>query len=245
MNASLFFLSFLLIYNININRKFIFSLQSTSRIAAFGGCSFTALNTTGTGDVICWQSGDDLFRVAELISVELTIPKLIFINEASIRSQGSLVKFSSYGGGTYAKQSAIAGIGVFSRSGHQQFDLIEVCPAFKIPSSTSMAIEEANFLKSTSFWKYYSLQNYEGGYYLPAGHCAFYNHGPEPGTTSSSSQTLTRNVYWGSFHFKEIDQVVTYMFAYKDIAPGEELLLDYGPLYFDEHGNWKGNSDGH
>ena len=197
--------------------------------APFSGCTFTPVVNMTLGKKACWEKGDDLHEVAITISNDpkySTTIKNIFLSEANIRAEGINVRMSAYGGGVYAKRSSIAGIGVFARTGFKKLDLIEVCPSFSIPQSPERSAE-AETLVTSAFWKKYSLQSdISGGniYYLPGGHCPFYNHAPDAWPPTAGS----RNVYWGSYYFEEIEQVITYMFAYKDINPDEELLLNYG-----------------
>jgi hypothetical protein len=171
----------------------------------------------------------------------------LFLTEAILRSQGPDVHFTVYGGGIHAKRSSLGGTGVFANTGFSVYDIIEVCPTFKVPITGDKSRSEAKRLGKTEFWRFYSLQSNDNGtYFISAGLCSFYNHGPPAAAELRPEDTTTpppsRNVYFQSHFYPEVGYVV-YMFAMRNISAGEELLLDYGPNYFDaKTGRWAGAS---
>ena len=100
------------------------------------------------------------------------------------------------------------GRGVFSTRSYNTGDFIEVCPCIK---------QEAKYIKG-NLSKY--VFSYNRKYSIIAlGFCSIYNHKDEP------------NAKW---YIVNRDQMK--IVALKNIQPGEEIFISYGPYYFKDHG---------
>ena len=108
------------------------------------------------------------------------------------------------------KQSNIkgGGRGVFSTRAYNIGELIEVCPCIK----------QQNKYNRGTITKY--VFNYNEKYCILAlGFCSIYNHRDDP------------NAKWTVVNKDQMKIV-----ALKNIQPGEEIFVSYGPNYFKNHG---------
>jgi len=100
------------------------------------------------------------------------------------------------------------GRGIFSTRLYNKGDFIEVCPCIK----------QENKYNKGNITKY--VFNYNKKHAIIAlGFCSIYNHKDDP------------NAKWTIINRDQMKIV-----ALKNIQPGEEIFISYGPYYFKEHG---------
>ena len=115
----------------------------------------------------------------------------------------------------FAGESSIAGRGVFTRVPRSKGEVVEVCPMMVLPGDQLPLIDE-----TVLYGYYFDWDGTDGALALGLG--SLYNHDP------------TGNVTWELDQEEEVLRII----AVRDIAPGEELTVDYSnggttELWFD------------